>query len=130
LCRRWWLGRWQEDDDAVVAANLKVCTVKQVGTPDVDRRFCFQVVSPARTYTLQGLSDDDVQQWVTILQAAIGAALSAPASTSADDGSANEMGVSRDKKVRFTCPCPEHTGANPRDARRVHDTVCAGRWGC
>ena len=89
----------QDDDDAVVAANLRVCSVKLIGPPEVDRRFCFQVVSPARTYILQGLSEDDVNQWITLLQAAISAALTAPAS--ANDDSA-EIGLSRDRKERLS----------------------------
>ena len=83
----------------MVATNLRLCTVKLLSPPDIDRRFCFQVVSPARSYILQGLSDDDVNQWVTILQAAIGAALNSGASDANDDSSA-EIGLSRDKKVR------------------------------
>jgi len=93
-----WHERVQEDDDAVVATNLRLCNVKVLNPPEIDRRFCFQMVSPTRTYILQGMSDDDVAQWVTILQAAIASSLTSPDATD----EASDVGLGGGKKERLS----------------------------
>ena len=82
----------------MVATNLRLGNVKVLNPPEIDRRFCFQVVSPTRTYILQGMSDDDVAQWVTILQAAIASSLTSPDATD----EASDVGLGGGKKERLS----------------------------
>ena len=44
--------------------NLKLSTVKSVTTTEVDRNFCFKVISPTLTLLMQTESSRDVEEWV------------------------------------------------------------------
>ena len=44
-----------------VIANLLLCTVRSAR--DVDRRFCFEVVSPNETFVFQGENEEDFSDW-------------------------------------------------------------------
>eukprot|EP01116_Phalansterium_solitarium_P023748 TRINITY_DN8484_c0_g1_i2.p1 TRINITY_DN8484_c0_g1~~TRINITY_DN8484_c0_g1_i2.p1 ORF type:complete len:708 (-),score=331.27 TRINITY_DN8484_c0_g1_i2:373-2496(-) len=57
----------------VHALNLLLCTVKLKA--DVDRRFCFEIISPDKTYVLQAESDAKLQEWITVIQNATAAQL-------------------------------------------------------
>ena len=46
-------GQSKERTKAVSALNLSLCTVKSVEEGETDRRFCFNLISPQRTYLLQ-----------------------------------------------------------------------------
>jgi hypothetical protein len=47
--------------------------VREVTLPD--RRNCFEIVSPNRTFLLQSENEKDLQDWISTLQTAIGKAL-------------------------------------------------------
>ncbi len=58
-----------------VLLNLNLCTVKPAETVDTERSFCFKVISPQRTVLLQAEGSRELQEWMTVLNNAIGAAL-------------------------------------------------------
>lgn len=51
--------------------SLLLCTVQLKDTSDSARRFCFEVVTPDRTISLQAESDVDRERWVDSLRTAI-----------------------------------------------------------
>lgn len=57
-----------EKKTAQNTVNLLTATVK-VDSDDPALRFCFRVISPEKTYTLQADSDLDRQEWMTAIQA-------------------------------------------------------------
>ena len=61
-----------------VAEDLRICTVKYAD--DLERRFCFEVVTPMRSCMLQADSDALRKKWVTYLEAGIARALRISAS--------------------------------------------------
>ena len=61
-----------------VAEDLRICTVKYAD--DLERRFCFEVVTPMRSCMLQADSDALRKKWVTYLAAGIARALRISAS--------------------------------------------------
>ena len=65
--------------------NLKLSTVKPVTTTEVDRHFCFKVISPTLTLLLQGESTEDVDEWVTAISFSIGQAFSSQRAMTAPD---------------------------------------------
>lgn len=62
-----------KDEAPTIAANLRLATVKLHENPD--RRFCFEVVSPVKSYVLQAESEQEMKEWIECLQDAIGRAL-------------------------------------------------------
>jgi Arf-GAP with coiled-coil, ANK repeat and PH domain-containing protein len=65
----------------VATINLLLCTVKPV--QDAERQFCFEIVSPQRTYMLQAESREHAAEWIAVLQNAIQDALDCQQSGSA-----------------------------------------------
>ena len=61
-----------------VAEDLRICTVKYAG--DLERRFCFEVVTPIRSCMLQADSEALRKKWVAHLEAGIARALRISAS--------------------------------------------------
>ena len=61
-----------------VAEDLRICTVKYAD--DLDRRFCFEVVTPSRSCLLQADSEALRKKWYTYLEAGIARALRISAS--------------------------------------------------
>eukprot|EP01134_Creolimax_fragrantissima_P002836 CFRG2836T1 len=51
------------------SANLMVCTVKKM--TDIDRNYCFTVISPQKTLILQGESRASIESWIQIFINAI-----------------------------------------------------------
>ncbi|XP_012942189.1 arf-GAP with coiled-coil, ANK repeat and PH domain-containing protein 2 [Aplysia californica] len=49
--------------------DLRLCTIRLPS--DLDRRFCFEVLSPTRSHILQADSEEDCQTWVKALNASI-----------------------------------------------------------
>lgn len=49
--------------------DLKLCTVRPL--IDCDRRFCFEVISPTKSHTLQADSKSEYDSWIKALQLAI-----------------------------------------------------------
>jgi len=63
-----------ETEPPTVAANLRLCTVRTCD-PNAERRFCFEVISPVKSYVLQAENEHDMAAWIEVLQAAISNAL-------------------------------------------------------
>lgn len=79
---RQWVRRWfsiqnsqlvyrkrSKDSLTIMEDDLRLCNIKQ--TSDLDRRFCFEVLSPARSHMLQADSDEECQAWIASLAATI-----------------------------------------------------------
>ncbi|XP_071275166.1 arf-GAP with coiled-coil, ANK repeat and PH domain-containing protein 1 isoform X1 [Agelaius tricolor] len=62
------------DPPTVVIEDLRLCTVKPC--PDLERRFCFEVVSPSKSCVLQADSGPGQQRWVSAVQSGIACAYS------------------------------------------------------
>ncbi|XP_069698905.1 arf-GAP with coiled-coil, ANK repeat and PH domain-containing protein 2 isoform X2 [Periplaneta americana] len=62
-----------EDAVTVMEEDLRLCSVKPV--LEGDRRFCFEVLSPAKSHMLQADSDEMFQSWISAMQQGIGAAI-------------------------------------------------------
>ncbi|CAH1239474.1 ACAP2 [Branchiostoma lanceolatum] len=60
------------DETTVVVPDLRICTVKPA--EETERNFCFEIVSPTKSYTLQAESDNQRQVWIQALQASIATA--------------------------------------------------------
>ncbi|XP_072497326.1 arf-GAP with coiled-coil, ANK repeat and PH domain-containing protein 1 isoform X2 [Notamacropus eugenii] len=63
-----------KDPMTVVVDDLRLCTVKLC--PDIERRFCFEVVSPSKSCLLQADSEQLLQLWVSAVQSSIATAFS------------------------------------------------------
>ncbi len=46
--------------------DLRICLVRPL--TDIDRRFCFEVISPTKSHVLQADSDEEAKRWITRLQ--------------------------------------------------------------
>ena len=57
----------------MVAEDLRICTIKLA--EDLDRRFCFEVVTPTRSCMLQADSEGLRRKWQSYLDAGIERAL-------------------------------------------------------
>nr|CAG8467665.1 14733_t:CDS:10 [Entrophospora candida]CAG8469332.1 10641_t:CDS:10 [Entrophospora candida] len=53
--------------------KLRVCHVKPID--NIDKRFCFVIISPTRTYILQAENQEDMEDWINCLNAAATMAL-------------------------------------------------------
>ena len=60
----------------IVVQDLKLCTVKLL--EELDRRYCFEVVTPTKTLTLQAETDRERSRWCEILQACFMSNLNSP----------------------------------------------------
>lgn len=79
--RRWFIiqhhqlvyrKRSNEKEVTVMEEDLRLCHARPVS--EIDRRFCFEVVSPTKNHILQADSEEVCKQWLTALQAGIDAA--------------------------------------------------------
>ncbi|XP_060098856.1 arf-GAP with coiled-coil, ANK repeat and PH domain-containing protein 2 [Heteronotia binoei] len=61
-----------KDSPTVVVEDLRLCTVKPC--EDIERRFCFEVVSPTKSCILQADSEKLRQAWIQAVQASIATA--------------------------------------------------------
>ncbi|KAE8603747.1 hypothetical protein XENTR_v10014454 [Xenopus tropicalis] len=61
-----------KDNPTVVVEDLRLCTVKPC--EDIERRFCFEVVSPTKSCILQADSDKLRQAWIKAVQTSIATA--------------------------------------------------------
>ncbi|XP_037077071.1 arf-GAP with coiled-coil, ANK repeat and PH domain-containing protein 3-like [Pollicipes pollicipes] len=64
------------DELTMMEEDLRLCTVKPVH--ELDRRHCFEVVSPLKSHVMQADSEPSYKLWVEALQAGIGAAFDRP----------------------------------------------------
>ncbi|XP_067945611.1 arf-GAP with coiled-coil, ANK repeat and PH domain-containing protein 2-like isoform X2 [Watersipora subatra] len=58
----------------VMEEDLRLCLVKPFA--DGERRFCFEVKSPARSHVLQATDEEECQMWIRAIQAGVLAAYS------------------------------------------------------
>ncbi|TSL61192.1 Arf-GAP with coiled-coil, ANK repeat and PH domain-containing protein 3 [Bagarius yarrelli] len=71
--RRWFsIQNSQLDSLTVVVEDLRLCSVKPC--EDIERRFCFEVVSPSKSCMLQAESEKLRQAWIQAVQASIASA--------------------------------------------------------
>uniref|UniRef100_A0A3B4TI55 Arf-GAP with coiled-coil, ANK repeat and PH domain-containing protein n=1 Tax=Seriola dumerili TaxID=41447 RepID=A0A3B4TI55_SERDU len=61
-----------QDSLTVVVEDLRLCSVKPC--EDIERRFCFEVVSPSKSCMLQAESEKLRQAWIQAVQASIASA--------------------------------------------------------
>ncbi|XP_078246410.1 arf-GAP with coiled-coil, ANK repeat and PH domain-containing protein 2 isoform X1 [Pogona vitticeps] len=61
-----------KDSPTVVVEDLRLCTVKHC--EDIERRFCFEVVSPTKSCILQADSEKLRQAWIKAVQTSIATA--------------------------------------------------------
>ncbi|XP_064461329.1 arf-GAP with coiled-coil, ANK repeat and PH domain-containing protein 2-like [Ornithodoros turicata] len=90
--RRWFMiqssqlvyrKRTGEEAKTVMEEDLRLCTVKHAH--DIDRRFCFEVLSPSKSHMLQADSQDSYDCWITALQSSISHALNQQSHEEEDD---------------------------------------------
>eukprot|EP01117_Protostelium_nocturnum_P006686 TRINITY_DN2408_c0_g1_i4.p1 TRINITY_DN2408_c0_g1~~TRINITY_DN2408_c0_g1_i4.p1 ORF type:complete len:653 (-),score=236.18 TRINITY_DN2408_c0_g1_i4:38-1996(-) len=58
-----------KDTTPVLAINLLLCSVKE--KHDIDRRFCFEVISPDKSFLLQAEDEEKMKEWICVIQNAI-----------------------------------------------------------
>ncbi|CAG08090.1 unnamed protein product, partial [Tetraodon nigroviridis] len=83
-----------KDTPTVVVEDLRLCTVKHC--EDIERRFCFEVVSPTKSCILQADSEKLRQAWIKAVQNSIATAF-------------------RDKGEDAEVPARRRTGAGPEE---------------
>lgn len=66
-------SRRSGDDATVMEEDLRICLVRPL--MDIDRRFCFEIISPTKSHILQADSDEIAKKWITCLQQGISSAL-------------------------------------------------------
>eukprot|EP01137_Pigoraptor_chileana_P036487 Opistho-2@32167 len=64
-----------EMDAPILIGNMSLCTVKPAYT--LDRINCFEVITPSESTVLQAFSEDEMQEWFSVMQNAIAASLDA-----------------------------------------------------
>lgn len=61
------------DEVTVMEDDLRICLVRPL--TDIERRFCFELISPTKSHVLQADSEELYKTWVTKLQQGISSAL-------------------------------------------------------
>ncbi|PKY49153.1 ArfGap-domain-containing protein [Rhizophagus irregularis] len=91
-------GRISKDDDEMESITLRLCHIKPVNS--TDRRFCFEVISPNRTYVLQAENQEEMRDWIYCLQTTAQDAIYSHQSTMFNANSSDQFqDVSRDELV-------------------------------
>ncbi|KAK2179024.1 hypothetical protein NP493_518g01000 [Ridgeia piscesae] len=80
-----WVRRWftiennqlvyrkrTKDSLTVMEEDLRLCTVRPL--VEIERRFCFEVLSPSRSHILQADSEADYHAWMNAIQAGVSTA--------------------------------------------------------
>ncbi|KAG5275487.1 hypothetical protein AALO_G00120870 [Alosa alosa] len=83
-----------KDNPTVVVEDLRLCTVKHC--EDIERRFCFEVVSPTKSCMMQADSEKLRQAWIKAVQNSIATAFR----EKGDDGECS--GIHRSLGVHFS----------------------------
>ncbi|XP_031625900.1 arf-GAP with coiled-coil, ANK repeat and PH domain-containing protein 2 [Contarinia nasturtii] len=68
-----YVKRDKEEVPTVMEEDLRLCTVRPIN--DSDRRFCFEVISPNKSHTLQADSNEVLNAWISALHKRIDAAI-------------------------------------------------------
>ena len=76
------------EDVTVLEDDLRICLVRPL--MDIDRRFCFEIISPNKSHVLQADSEYHYKHWLTTLQKEISKALHEDNSKNSDDDSVNQ----------------------------------------
>nr|XP_033813701.1 arf-GAP with coiled-coil, ANK repeat and PH domain-containing protein 2 isoform X2 [Geotrypetes seraphini] len=94
-----------KDNPTIVVEDLRLCTVKHC--EDIERRFCFEVVSPTKSCILQADSEKLRQAWIKAVQASIatayrekGSESEADRKSSSSTGSVESSGEVKEKLVK------------------------------
>ncbi|XP_057181988.1 arf-GAP with coiled-coil, ANK repeat and PH domain-containing protein 2-like isoform X2 [Triplophysa rosa] len=95
-----------KDNPTVVVEDLRLCTVKHC--EDIERRFCFEVVSPTKSCMMQADSEKLRQAWIKAVQNSIATAFRDIAEdaekmdrkSSASTGSLESSGDTREKTLK------------------------------
>uniref|UniRef100_A0A182M5S9 Arf-GAP with coiled-coil, ANK repeat and PH domain-containing protein 2 n=1 Tax=Anopheles culicifacies TaxID=139723 RepID=A0A182M5S9_9DIPT len=74
--------RTGEELPTVMEEDLRLCTVRQLA--DSDRRYCFEVISPAKSHILQADSEAMMNAWIKALQKGIDSAIQHNSAYSSD----------------------------------------------
>nr|XP_040574543.1 arf-GAP with coiled-coil, ANK repeat and PH domain-containing protein 2-like isoform X2 [Lepeophtheirus salmonis] len=61
------------EEVTIMEEDLRICLVRPL--TDIDRRFCFEVISPTKSHILQADSEELLKTWITSLQHGISTAL-------------------------------------------------------
>ncbi|XP_005006940.1 arf-GAP with coiled-coil, ANK repeat and PH domain-containing protein 2 isoform X2 [Cavia porcellus] len=121
-----------KDNPTVVVEDLRLCTVKHC--EDIERRFCFEVVSPTKSCMLQADSEKLRQAWIKAVQTSIATAYrekgdesekldkkSSPSTGSLDSGSESkekllkgESALQRVQCIPGNASCCDCGQADPR----------------
>ncbi|KAJ3123242.1 centaurin beta [Nowakowskiella sp. JEL0407] len=59
-------------EDSQTTLDLRICMVRE---SPADRKYCFEIVSPSKQHILQAESEAEMNQWITLLKAAISGAI-------------------------------------------------------
>uniref|UniRef100_A0A8C1MY53 Arf-GAP with coiled-coil, ANK repeat and PH domain-containing protein n=1 Tax=Cyprinus carpio TaxID=7962 RepID=A0A8C1MY53_CYPCA len=92
-----------KDNPTVVVEDLRLCTVKHC--EDIERRFCFEVVSPTKSCMMQADSEKLRQAWIKAVQNSIATAFRDKAEdmdrkSSASTGSLESGGDVKEKSLK------------------------------
>ncbi|XP_077058688.1 arf-GAP with coiled-coil, ANK repeat and PH domain-containing protein 2-like isoform X2 [Siphateles boraxobius] len=95
-----------KDNPTVVVEDLRLCTVKHC--EDIERRFCFEVVSPTKSCMMQADSEKLRQAWITAVQNSIATAFRDRAEdaekmdrkSSTSTGSLDSAGEAKEKSLK------------------------------
>jgi len=55
-----------QDDVTVALDDVRLCTVRNAD--DVERRFCFEIISPGKSFLLQADSSEVREAWISAIQ--------------------------------------------------------------
>ncbi|XP_053378624.1 arf-GAP with coiled-coil, ANK repeat and PH domain-containing protein 2-like [Mercenaria mercenaria] len=102
-----WVRRWFSIEDnqlryqkrmkdtqvTVMEEDLRLCTVKPAY--ELDRRFCFEVLSPTRSHMLQAHTEEEFQTWVGAIQSGVTKAFRAAEKRQSDAGLNESTGSSK-----------------------------------
>ncbi|EDV20296.1 uncharacterized protein TRIADDRAFT_61222 [Trichoplax adhaerens] len=69
------LAHFLDKDKPAEIENLLLCTVKTCTFPEVDRNFCFKLISPNKEYVLQATDEDDMNHWIFAISECVASAL-------------------------------------------------------
>uniref|UniRef100_A0A671K7Y6 Arf-GAP with coiled-coil, ANK repeat and PH domain-containing protein n=1 Tax=Sinocyclocheilus anshuiensis TaxID=1608454 RepID=A0A671K7Y6_9TELE len=92
-----------KDNPTVVVEDLRLCTVKHC--EDIERRFCFEVVSPTKSCMMQADSEKLRQAWIKTVQNSIATAFRDKAEdmdrkSSASSGSLDSGGEVKERSLK------------------------------
>uniref|UniRef100_A0A672S589 Arf-GAP with coiled-coil, ANK repeat and PH domain-containing protein n=1 Tax=Sinocyclocheilus grahami TaxID=75366 RepID=A0A672S589_SINGR len=89
-----------KDNPTVVVEDLRLCTVKHC--EDIERRFCFEVVSPTKSCMMQADSEKLRQAWIKAVQNSIATAFrdKMERKSSASSGSLDSGGEVKERSLK------------------------------